>query len=53
MDCAELNGNLPTKSPDYDFADFHDYREVELLLASCFERFIESDDVPTNPCCSV
>ena len=28
-------------------------RGVELALASCFERFIESDDVPINPICGM
>jgi hypothetical protein len=53
MDCAELNGGRPGESPDYEFTDLHRGREIELVLASCFERLFKADDVPTNPVLSV
>jgi hypothetical protein len=51
MDCAELNGGRPSQVTRLDLADLHRIQGIGLLLASCFGRFIETDDVPTNPCC--
>jgi hypothetical protein len=52
LDCAELNGGRPAKSPDYDVADLRRSREFELLLAVA-PPSRQGDDVPTNPAVSV
>jgi hypothetical protein len=37
------------ESPDERVADFHRIQRFELMLAGCFEGFIEGGNMPTNP----